>query len=148
MSELKLRITEDMKSAMRSRDKERLGTIRLILSELKRIEVDERIELDDQRILAIMGKMLKQRHDSVKQFLNADRNDLADKETTEIAVIQEYMPKALSETELTVLVKKAIEAAGATSIKDMGKVMAQLKSLSQGRADMTIASMLVKQLLQ
>ncbi len=148
MPELKSRITEDMKSAMRSRDKERLGTIRLILSELKRIEVDERIELDDQRILTVMGKMLKQRHDSVKQYLQAERKDLADKETAEIAVIQEYMPKALSEDELKALVKKAITASGATSIKDMGKVMAQLKSLSQGRADMTTASMLVKQLLQ
>ncbi len=147
MSELKQRITQDMKQAMRARDKQRLGTIRLILSELKRIEVDERIELDDERILVIMDKMLKQRRESIKQFLSANRQDLVDIEAAEVTVIQEYMPAALSEEEVGQLVKQAMDTIGATSMKDMGAVMAQLKPKLQGRADMAKVSQLIKQQL-
>ncbi len=147
MSELKQRITQDMKQAMRARDKQRLGTIRLILSELKRIEVDERIELDDERILVVMDKMLKQRRESIKQFLSANRQDLVDIEAAEVTVIQEYMPAALSEEEVGQLVKQAMDIIGATSMKDMGAVMAQLKPKLQGRADMAKVSQLIKQQL-
>lgn len=147
MSELKQRITQDMKQAMRARDKQRLGTIRLILSELKRIEVDERIELDDERILVVMDKMLKQRRESIKQFLSANRQDLVDIEAAEVTVIQEYMPAALSEEEIGQLVKQAMDTIGATSMKDMGAVMAQLKPKLQGRADMAKVSQLIKQQL-
>ncbi len=147
MSELKQRITQDMKQAMRARDKQRLGTIRLILSELKRIEVDERIELDDERILVVMDKMLKQRRESIKQFLSANRQDLVDIEAAEVTVIQEYMPAALSEEEVGQLVKQAMDTIGATSMKDMGAVMAQLKPKLQGRADMAKVSQLIKQQL-
>lgn len=147
MSELKQRITQDMKQAMRARDKQRLGTIRLILSELKRIEVDERIDLDDERILVVMDKMLKQRRESIKQFLSANRQDLVDIEAAEVTVIQEYMPAALSEEEVGQLVKQAMDTIGATSMKDMGAVMAQLKPKLQGRADMAKVSQLIKQQL-
>ena len=147
MSELKQRITQDMKQAMRAKDKQRLGTIRLILAELKRIEVDERIELDDERILVVMDKMLKQRRESIKQFLNANRQDLVDIEAAEVTVIQEYMPAALSEEEVGQLVKQAMNTIRATSMKDMGAVMAQLKPKLQGRADMAKVSQLIKQQL-
>ena len=147
MSELKQRITQDMKQAMRAKDKQRLGTIRLILAELKRIEVDERIELDDERILVVMDKMLKQRRESIKQFLAASRQDLVDIEAAEVTVIQGYMPAALSEEEVGQLVKQAMDTIGATSMKDMGAVMAQLKPKLQGRADMAKVSQLIKQQL-
>lgn len=129
---------------MRAKDKERLGTVRLILAELKRIEVDERIELDDERIIAIMDKMLKQRRDSISQFEDAGRQDLADTEKAELAVIQSFMPAALSEEEVSQLVAEAIADTDAQSMKDMGKVMAQLKPQLQGRADMTEVSKLIK----
>jgi hypothetical protein len=144
MSQLKDQITDAMKNAMRAKDKERLGTVRLILAELKRIEVDERIELDDERIIAIMDKMLKQRRDSISQFEDAGRQDLADTEKAELAVIQSFMPAALSEEEVSQLVAEAIADTDAQSMKDMGKVMAQLKPQLQGRADMAEVSKLIK----
>jgi hypothetical protein len=144
MSQLKDQITDAMKNAMRAKDKERLGTVRLILAELKRIEVDERIELDDERIIAIMDKMLKQRRDSISQFEDAGRQDLADTEKAELAVIQSFMPAALSEEEVSQLVAEAIADTDAQSMKDMGKVMAQLKPQLQGRADMAKVSKLIK----
>jgi uncharacterized protein len=145
---LKDQITEAMKNAMRAKEKERLGTIRLILSDCKKIEVDERIELDDTRVLAILDKMIKQRRESVKQYAAGNRQDLVDQENFEITVIQEFMPSALSESEINDLVAKAITESGATSAKDMGKVMAILKPQVQGRADVSAVSALVKNKLQ
>jgi len=144
---LKHTIIADMKAAMKSGDKPRLGTIRLILAAIKQCEVDERIELDDEKVIAALDKMIKQRRDSIAQYSKAGRADLAAQEQAEIAVIQAYMPEALSEAELTSLVSEAIRGAGAASIKDMGKVMAQLKPKVQGRADMGLVSALVKQKL-
>lgn len=144
MSELKQRISEAMKDAMRAKDKERLGTIRLILADIKRIEVDERIELDDARVLAVLDKMLKQRRDSIAQFEKAERQDLADIELAEIKVIQEFMPAALSEAELNELIEQAVASTGAASIKDMGALMAVLKPQLQGRADMGQVSQMIK----
>ena len=144
MSELKQRITDAMKDAMRARDKQRLGTVRLILSEIKRIEVDERIELDDTRVLAVLDKMLKQRRDSIKQFQAADRNDLADIEIAEVSVVQEFMPAALNEAEIEQMIAAAIAQTGASSMKDMGKVMGVLKPQMQGRADMGAVSKQIK----
>jgi uncharacterized protein len=133
---LKERITDDMKAAMRSGEKERLGAIRMITAAIKQREVDERITLDDAQVLSILEKMIKQRKESVTQFLAGKRQDLADKETAEIALIQTYMPAALDEAELEALIGAAITSSGATSIKDMGKVMALLKPQVAGRADM------------
>lgn len=144
MSELKSQITDAMKAAMRAKEKERLGTIRMILAELKRIEVDERIELDDARILTILDKMLKQRRDSVSQFEAAGRQELADVEKAEISVIQDFLPTALSEEEIGQLVDDAIASTGAEGMKDMGKVMGLLKPQMQGRADMGEVSKLIK----
>jgi len=141
---LKTRITEDMKTAMRARDKERLGTIRLIQAAIKQKEVDERIELDDSQVLAVLDKMVKQRRDSIEQFSKAGRQDLADKETAELAIIQEYMPAALSEAEVLAIIDEVISATGAASPRDMGKVMGALKPRLQGRADMGSVSGLVK----
>lgn len=146
-SSLKQRIQDDMKSAMRAKDKERLGTIRLIAAAIKQREVDERIELDDARVLAVLQKMLKQRRDSVEQFLAGNRQDLADKESFEMQVIQAYMPQALSDEEVEGLIRAAVAESGATSIKDMGKVMALLKDRVQGRADMGALSAKVKESL-
>jgi uncharacterized protein YqeY len=143
-SPIKARITEDMKSAMRAQDKERLSTIRLILSEIKKIEVDERIELDEARSLAVLDKMIKQRKDSIQQFTAAGRQELADKEAAEIAVIQQYMPARLGEAEILALVVDAIKQTGAASAQDMGKVMGILKPKLQGKADMGEVSKLVK----
>lgn len=141
---IKARITEDMKSAMRAQQKERLLTIRTILSEFKKIEVDERIVLDDVRCLAVLDKMIKQRKDSIQQFTAAARQELVDKEQAEIVVIQEYMPARLSETEILALVTDAINKTGAASGQDMGKVMGILKPQLQGKADMGEVSKLVK----
>jgi len=143
-SPIKARITEDMKSAMRAQQKERLGTIRLILSEFKKIEVDERIELDEARCLAVLDKMIKQRKDSIQQFTAAARQDLADIEIAEVAVIQAYMPARLSEAEILTLITDAIQKTGAASGQDMGKVMGILKPQLQGKADMGEVSKLVK----
>jgi uncharacterized protein YqeY len=141
---LKARIKTEMKEAMRAKDKQRLGTIRLIQAEIKRIEVDERIEIDDDRLLVILDKMSKQRRDSIKQFTDAGRTELADIEAAEIVVIQEFLPEQLSDEELIELVASAISSSGALSMKDMGKVMGILKPQLQGRADMTEVSKKIK----
>ncbi|MGD8641340.1 MAG: GatB/YqeY domain-containing protein [Gammaproteobacteria bacterium] len=143
-SDLKIRIADDMKAAMRAREKERLATIRLIMAALKQREVDERIELDDTQVLAVLDKMLKQRRDSIEQYVNAGREELADKERFEVDIIQQYMPAALDEAELDAIIKEAIAATGASSMKDMGQVMAQVKPRVQGRADMGQVSQKVK----
>jgi hypothetical protein len=146
-SGLKATITSAMKESMRARDKVRLGTIRLILSDIKRIEVDERIELDDVRVLAVLDKMLKQRRDSISQYEAASRQDLADVEIAEVAVIETFLPTALTEQEILELLDDAINSSGADSIRDMGKVMAILKPQLQGRADVASVSQLVKKRL-
>jgi len=133
-----------MKDAMRARAKERLGAIRLILSEVKRIEVDERIDVDDARLLAVLDKMVKQRRDSINQYENAGRQELADVEQAEIEVIQEFLPEPLSDEELTVMIDEAIAASGAESMRDMGKVMGILKPKIQGRADVGAVSGMIK----
>ncbi len=129
---------------MRAKDKARLGVLRLIQSEFKRIEVDERVELDDNRVLAVLDKMTKQRRDSLKQYTDAGRTDLADQEAFEIAIVSEFLPAALTEDELNALVEKAITDSGAESARDMGKVMAIIKPQAQGRADMGKISQLIK----
>ena len=133
-----------MKAAMKAKDKERLGTIRLIQAEFKRIEVDERIEVDDARALAVLDKMVKQRRDSAQQFTDAGRTELADKENSEIAVLQEFLPAQLTEDEITAMIDAALAAADAEGMAAMGAVMAQLKPQVQGRADMGMVSKLVK----
>jgi uncharacterized protein YqeY len=144
MSELKTRINEDVKSAMRSKDKQRLGTLRLITAALKQKEVDERIELDDAAVLAVLDKMVKQRKDSIEQYTKAERTDLADVEKAEITVIQEYLPAQLSDAEIDAMIDQAMSATGASSMQDMGKVMGQLKPKLQGRADMGAVSGKIK----
>ena len=136
MATLKERITDDMKAAMRSGEKERLGVIRMITAAIKQREVDERIALDDAQVLAVLEKMIKQRKESVEQFKAGSRQDLADKEAAEITLLQGYMPAQLSAAELDALINDAIAATGAASIKDMGKVMGLIKTKAQGRADM------------
>lgn len=138
------RIKDDMKTAMKSGDKARLATIRLILAAFKQVEVDERIELDDARVLQILDKMLKQRRESIRQYGDAGRNDLVANEEAEVVIIQEYMPEALSEAEIDAMVNKAVAESGAESIKDMGKVMGMLKADMQGRADMSVVSAKIK----
>ena len=141
---LKEQITNDMKEAMKAGAKERLAVIRLILAAVKQKEVDERITLDDAQMLAVLEKMLKQRRESVTQFLQGNRKDLADKEEAEIKVIQAYMPAQLSEAELDKLVAEAVAQSGATSVKDMGKVMGMLKPRVAGKADMGAVSAKIK----
>lgn len=141
---LKAQIKDAMKAAMRAKEKQRLSTIRLIQSEIKRIEVDERIEIDDARLLAVLDKMCKQRRDSIQQYDDAGRSELADIERAEIVVIQEFLPAQLSEAEIKTLISDAISASGAESMKDMGKVMAILKPQLQGKADMGEVSKLLK----
>jgi uncharacterized protein YqeY len=144
---LKERITEDMKSAMRAGEKDRLGTIRLILSGIKQREVDERITLDDAQVLAVLEKMIKQRRESIAQFESGGRADLVAKESAELAVVQAYMPAQMSDAELDALIAEAIAATGAASIKDMGKVMGIVKSKAAGRADMAAVGARIKQKL-
>jgi uncharacterized protein YqeY len=144
---LKERITEDMKSAMRSGEKERLATIRLILAAIKQREVDERVVLDDTQVLAVLDKMVKQRREAISQFESGGRADLAAKEAAELAVIQSYLPAQLSEAELDAIIAEAIASTGATSVKDMGKVMGAIKGKVQGRADMGAVSARIKQRL-
>jgi uncharacterized protein YqeY len=144
MSELKQHLTDDMKAAMKGGDKPRLGTIRLILAAIKQREVDERITLDDAQVLHVLEKMLKQRRDSVTQYEAAQREDLAAQERYEIGVIEAYMPAQLSDAELDTLVAACIADSGATSPRDMGKVMALLKERAAGRADMGALSQRVK----
>jgi uncharacterized protein len=141
---LKIRISEAMKDAMRAKDKPRLSAIRLMLAELKRIEVDERIELEDDRILGILDKMLKQRRDSIKQYEAGARQDLADVEQAEIDVIQEFLPAALTQEEIISIVDNAIKESGAASMKDMGAVMSIVRPKAMGRADMGQVSALIK----
>jgi uncharacterized protein YqeY len=144
---LRQRIESDMKTAMRAKDKERLGTIRLILAAIKQREIDERITLGDTDILAVLDKMIKQRRDSITQFEQAGRQELADKEAAEVAVIQEYLPAALSDNEVDGLIADAMAASGASSPQDIGKIMALLKPKLQGRADMGLVSRKVKEKL-
>lgn len=143
-SSLKLRLQEDVKAAMRAKDKVRLGTLRLIMAALKQAEVDTRISLDDERIVALLDKMLKQRRESLVQYEAAGREDLAGKERFEMEVIQGYMPTPLSELEIEQLIDEAIRRSQAASVKDMGKVMGILKPNLQGRADMAAVSAQVK----
>ena len=147
-STLKAELTEAMKAAMKAREKERLSAIRLILADFKRIEVDERIEVDDARGLAVLDKMVKQRRDSIKQFTDAGRLELAAKEQAEIEVIQTFLPQALSDAEIDALIDAAIADSGADSIKAMGQVMAIVKPQIQGRADVSQVSQRVKARLQ
>lgn len=146
-SALKQKITEAMKDAMRAKDKARLGTIRLALAEIKKIEVDERIEPDDVRVTAVLDKMIKQRRESVKQYEAGARQDLADVETAEIAVLQEFMPQALAPEELAAIIGQAMRDSAAASVQDMGKVMALVRPLVVGRADMAAVSQMIKQQL-
>jgi len=144
---LKSRLIDDMKTALKAGDKRRLGIIRLINAAIKQREVDERIELDDGQVLAVLDMMIKQRRDSLAQYQAAGREDLAGQEAYEIGVCQEYLPAALSESEITALIASAVGESGATSVKDMGKVMALLKPQVQGRGDLGAISSLVKQRL-
>lgn len=146
-SAIKEKILEDMKTAMRSQDKEKLGTIRLIMAALKQREVDERIVLSDEQVLATLNKMIKQRRDSISQYEAGNRPDLAQKEAEEIKVIQLYLPAQLSEAEIEQAITAALQESGATSAKDMGKVMGILKAKLQGKADMTVVSAKVKEKL-
>lgn len=141
---LKSRIQEDMKTAMRAKDSARLGIIRLILAAIKQREVDERIDLDDAQILAVLDKMIKQRRDSIEQFARAGRQDLVDQEQFELGVINDYLPPQLDAGELSTLIEQAIADAGALSMKDMGKVMGILRPRVQGRADMGEVSARIK----
>jgi uncharacterized protein len=144
---LKERITEDMKGAMRAGEKERLGTIRLVLAAIKQREVDERITLDDGQVLAVLEKMIKQRKESIAQFESGGRADLVAKEQAELAVLQVYLPAQMSEAEIDALIAAAVAATGASSIKDMGKVMGIVKAQAQGKADMGAVSARIKQKL-
>ncbi len=144
MSDLKGQITEDMKAAMRSGDKERLGVIRMITAAIKQREVDERITLDDTQVLSVLEKMIKQRKESLVQFQAGNRQDLVDKETAEITLLQSYLPAQLSDAEVDSLIGDAIASTGATSIKDMGKVMGIIKGKAQGRADMAAVGAKIK----
>ena len=138
------RIKEEMKTAMKSGNKSRLAVIRLILAAIKQVEVDERIELDDERTIQVLDKMLKQRRESIRQFSEAGRTDLVANEEAEVAVIQDFLPKALTDQEIEAMIQAAIADSGAGSLKDMGKVMALLKGKMQGRADMSIVSSKIK----
>jgi uncharacterized protein YqeY len=137
---LKNQIQEDVKTAMRARDQKRLTALRLITSAIKQIEVDERIEVDDTIVLNVLGKMVKQRNESLEQYLKANREDLAAQEQYELDLLAPYLPEALSDEEVTALIKQAVADTGATSIRDMGTVMAKLKDQIQGRADMKAVS--------
>lgn len=143
-SELKSRINDDMKAAMRAKEKDRLGVIRLIMAAIKQREVDERIELDDTQVLAVLDKMVKQRRDSIDQYTNAGRDELAAKEQAEVEIIQQYLPAELSDGELDQLIQECVSEVGASGMQDMGKVMAALKPKVQGRADMGKVSQKVK----
>jgi hypothetical protein len=146
-SQLKQRIQDDVTATMRAKDKARLGTLRLVTAAMKQIEVDSRKELDDAGVLSVLEKMLKQRRDSLQQYSDAGRDDLADQERYEIGIIEAYMPEALPADELEGLIDAAIAEAGATSMRDMGKVMGLLKPRVQGRADLGAVSATLKQKL-
>ena len=138
------RIKEDMKASMKGGDKARLGVIRLILAAIKQVEVDERIQLDNDRVILVLDKMLKQRRESIRQFADAGRHDLVAIEEAEILVIQDFLPQAFSEDEIDAMVNEAVKESGAESVKDMGKVMGLLKAKMQGRADMSNVSAKIK----
>lgn len=144
---LKEQILDDVKAAMKAKDKARLGTLRLITAAIKQREVDERTELDDTQVLAILEKMIKQRRDSIKQYESAGRQELAEQEESEIAIIETYMPAGLSDEEIAAMIDAAIAESNASGIRDMGKIMGLLKPQMQGRADMGKVSGLVKQKL-
>ena len=144
---LKTRIQDDVKAAMKAKDKDRLVTLRLITAAIKQREVDDRAELNEEQVLAILEKMIKQRRDSIAQYESAGRQELADQEKSEIAIIETYMPEGLSEEEIAELITQAISETGAESMRDMGKVMGLLKPKMQGRADMGKVSGLIKQKL-
>ena len=144
MSDIKNAVLGDIKACMKSGDKSRLGVLRLISSAVKQREVDERVDTDDAAMISILDKMAKQRRESIEQFTAADRNDLADAEKAELAIIQTYLPEQLSEDEIAQHIDKAVSDTGAASIKDMGKVMGVLKPQLQGKADMSAVSSLVK----
>ena len=146
-SPLKQRLQEDMKSAMRARDQARLTLIRFVLAGIKRREIDEQITLDDVGVLAVIEKIVKQHEDSIGHYQKAERQDLVDKEQAELDILQSYMPKALSHTETETLIRSAIGATGASSMRDMGKVIATVKQQAQGRIDMRVVSDMVKQML-
>ncbi len=141
---LKDQITEDMKSAMKAGDKDRLKVVRLIRAAIKQIEVDKRIELDDAAVLTVLDKMVKQRRDSVEQFQKGNRNDLADIELAEIVILEDYLPEQLSDEELDAMIDEAINSTGAENIRDMGKVMGQIKAKAAGAADMGAVGAKVK----
>ncbi len=147
MSDLKTQIQNDMKDAMRSKETIRLGTIRMLLAGVKQREIDERIVLDDASILKIINKQIKQHLDSIAQFTAAGRTELADKEQAELKILEAYLPEQLSEADIKSHVEKAIADVGATAVKDMGKVMNALKPHLEGKADMSLVSKLVKDLL-
>ncbi|TAL46117.1 MAG: GatB/YqeY domain-containing protein [Methylovulum sp.] len=138
------RIKEDMKVAMKSGDKARLGVIRLILSAVKQVEVDERITLDNERTLQVLDKMLKQRRESIRQFADAGRDDLVAIEEAEMLVIQDFLPQPLADAEIDAMINEAVAESGAESVKDMGKVMALLRAKMQGRVDMSVVSAKIK----
>jgi len=141
------RIKDDMKASMKGGNKARLGVIRLILAAIKQVEVDERIELDNDRVIQVLDKMLKQRRESIRQYAEAGRNDLAEIEEAEILVIQDFLPQPLTEVEIDAMIRDAVAESGAASIKDMGKVMGLLKTKMQGRADMAIVGAKIKAVL-
>jgi len=144
MSQLKKRITDDMKSAMKAKDKQTLKAVRMILGAIKQKEVDDRIELDDAQVMTVIQKMVKQRKDSISQFSDAGRTDLVEVEEAELVVINSYMPEQLSDAEVAAAVDKAITDSSADSIKDMGKLMSMLKGQLDGKADMGLVSRLIK----
>jgi len=144
MSELKARVINDMKSAMKAKDKDALKAVRMILGAIKQKEVDDRIELDDTQVLVVIQKMVKQRKDSISQFKDAGRNDLVEIEEAELVIINNYMPSQLSEAEIATAVDKAIADTGASSMQDMGKLMGVLKGQLGGKADMGTVSALIR----
>ncbi len=148
MSDLKMQIQEDMKSAMRAKETVRLGTIRMLLAAIKQREIDDKITFDDAGILKVINKQIKQRRDSIQQFQDAGRNELAEKEEQELQVLIAYLPEQLDEAATKALVEKAIADTAAASIKDMGKVMGKLKPQLEGKADMGEVSKLIKSLLK
>ena len=141
---LKARISDDMKTAMKAGDKDRLKVVRLIMAAVKQVEVDQRVELDDAGVLSVLDKMVKQRRDSVEQFQKGDRQDLADIELAEIVVLEDYLPEQLSDAELEAMIDEAISSTGAETIRDMGKVMGAIKARAAGRADMGAVGARVK----
>ena len=146
-SELKKEITDAVKAAMRAKDKERLGVLRMVTAEIKRIEVDERIDVPEERLLVVLDKMIKQRRDAAKQYTDASRDDLAAIENFEISVIQDYLPSQLDDSEIQKIIADAVAETGASSMADMGKLMGVVKPKVQGRADMGAVSKLVKSAL-